>query len=319
MKYSIIIVTYERTDLLQKCISEIRNQEPTAPILVGINGSDTKSSQYLQNIPQVTCKSFPKMTPGDIRNKLIELVETPWICFLDDDVIPCDEYFKIAEDNIELKSLDIFGGPDTSYPNETHLEAAISLALTSPLATAHSRKRHIVSNEFKSEATEQDLILCNLWMKTSIFHKEEHSFDSRFFRNEENVLLNKVLKRGKTTHYYGNLYVHHKRKSNLFQMILTVMKSANFRMKSFLIYPSSFQVIYLVPSVAFLYLIYLLLFPSLILSIPLIIYLLTLIILSWQICSKEKRMNLFFQVVLIQGLINLSYGVGFISPPRSTK
>ncbi|WP_372654691.1 glycosyltransferase family 2 protein [Halobacteriovorax sp.] len=319
MKYSILIVTYDRADLLQKCISEIRHQAPEVPILVGINGNDPKSSQYLQNISQVTFKSFPKMTPGEVRNELIKLVETPWICFLDDDIIPCEDYFKIAQGNIELKSLDIFGGPDTSYPNESRLEAAISLALTSPLATAHSRKRHVVSNQFKSDATEQDLILCNLWMKTSIFHKEKNSFDSRFFRNEENVLLNKLLKEGKTTHYYGNLFVHHKRKSNLFHMIFTVMKSANFRMKSFLFYPNSFQPIYLVPSIAFLYLVYIALFPSVLLSIPLFIYLISLITLSWKICSKEKRMNLFFQVILIQGLINLSYGIGFISPPRPIK
>ncbi len=320
MKYSIIIVTYERTDLLQKCISEIRHQSPNTPIFVGIKGNDHKSSQYLQNISQVTFKSFPKNTvPSDIRNQLIKLVETPWICFLGEDVIPCDNYFNIAESNLELKSLDIFGGPDTSYPSEESLEKAISLALTSPLATAQSRVRHIVSEVFNSEATEQNLLLCNLWMKTSLFHKEENSFDIKFLKNEDSILLNKLIKEGKTTHFYGKLYVHHKKMDNLFQMILSVMKSANFRMKSFILYPNCFQPIYLVPSITFLYLIYLTFFPSFVISIPLIIYLITLIILSWKICSKEKRMNLFLQVILIQGLMNLSYGMGFISPPRSTK
>ncbi len=319
MAYSIIIVTYERTELLQKCITEIRKQSPQTPIYVGVNGSDNKSTQYLQSISQVTCKSFPKITPGEVRNELIKLVETPWICFLDDDIIPCENYFKMAEDNIAMKSLDIFGGPDTSYPNEDKLEQAISLALTSPLATAHSRKRHTVSTEFNSSATEQDYILCNLWMKTSIFQKEGNSFDSRFFRNEENVLLNKVLREGKIAHYYGQFYVHHKRKSNLIYMILTVMKSANFRAKSFLIFPKTFQIIYLAPSFAFLYLIYVSLRPSLINFVPVALYLLTLIFFSLKICSRHKKMSLLLHVLIIQGLINVSYGIGFISPPRTTK
>lgn len=319
MKYSIIIVTYDRSDLLQKCISEIRLQSPNAPIYVGINGGDKKSEQYLQNISQVTFKSFPKMTPGEVRNELIKLVETPWICFLDDDVIVRDHYFEMAESNLEIKSLDIFGGPDTSYPNEDKIESAISLALTSPLATAHSRKRHIVSKEFNPNATEQDLILCNLWMKTSIFQVEKNKFDKRFFRNEENVLLNKVLSEGKTSHYYGELFVHHKRKNNLIQMTLTVMKSANFRLKSFLLYPESFQPLYIIPSIAFLYLVYTSLFPSFFKVVPIILYLLAVVIISWKICRREKRMDLFFQVILIQGLINISYAIGFISPPRSTK
>lgn len=319
MKYSIIIVTYQRVELLQKCISEIRKQTPTAQILVGINGPDQYALNYLQNIPQVTCKSFQKMSPGEVRNELIKLVETPWICFLDDDVIPCENYFKMAEDNMAIKSLDIFGGPDTAYPDENKLEAAISLALTSPLATAQSRKRHTVSDDFKTSATEQDYILCNLWMKTSIFQADGNKFDARFFRNEENVLLIKVLKEARVAHYYGNFYVHHKRKNNLIYMILTVMKSANYRAKSFRIFPKSFQLIYTVPSIAFLYLIYLMLNPNLIGLIPVILYLIILIFFSYRICSRARRMNLFPHVLIIQGLINLSYAIGFISPPKTTK
>ncbi|CBW27989.1 putative glycosyl transferase [Halobacteriovorax marinus SJ] len=319
MKYSIVIVTYERLELLQKCISEIRSQSPNTPIYVGINGSDSKSAQYLQNIPQVTCKSFNKRTPGEVRNALIQLVETPWICFLDDDVIVSESYFQKAESILEMKSLEIFGGPDTSYPNEESTETAISLALTSPLATAHSKKRHTVSNDFNPNAKEQDFILCNLWMKTSIFHKENNSFDERFFRNEENVLLNKLLSSGKTAHYYGDLFVHHKRKSNLISMSLTVMKSANFRAKSFLLFPESFQPIYLVPSLSFLFLIYSAFYPNLIALLAISTYISCLLYFSWKICKDSSRMNLFFQVVLVQIIINLSYGIGFISPPKSTK
>lgn len=320
MNYSIIIVTYNRKELLQKCIEEITCQNPSAKILVGINGHDEATQSYLQNCSNVTFKSYKKRTPGEVRNDLAKLVETPWICFLDDDIIIRDEYFKKAEGILSTHSgLDIFGGPDTSYPNEETTESAISLALTSPLATAKSRKRHTVSKEFVHNATEQELILCNLWMKTSLFQKEGFSFDPRFFRNEENVLLHLLFEAKKKAMYFGNLYVHHKKKGNLFQMTITVMKSANFRAKSFMLFPQSFNFLYLVPSIFFIYLVTMPFYESSIKLIPLIAYLFILLFYTLKICKKANRMNLFFQVMLIQVLINMSYGVGFMSPPRSTK
>ncbi|OUR93711.1 hypothetical protein A9Q84_19815 [Halobacteriovorax marinus] len=320
MNYSIIIVTYNRLDLLQKCIAEITSQSPKAKVLVGINGHDDASQAYLQNCPNVTFKSFKKVTPGEVRNDLAKMVETPWICFLDDDVIVSDGYFKKVENILSTYSnLDIFGGPDASYPGEDSTETAISLALTSPIATAHSRKRHTVSKTDTQDATEQDLILCNLWMRTSLFQKENFSFDKRFFRNEENVLLHLLLKANKKAMYFGELFVHHKRKNNLFQMIITVMKSANFRAKSFMLFPDSFNFLYTVPSLFFLYIVTIPFYECFLKLIPLFIYFLVLIYFTWKVCSSANKMNLFFQVMLVQILINLSYGVGFISPPRSTK
>jgi GT2 family glycosyltransferase len=319
MNISIIIATFNRTELLKACLDEIHRQLPGAQILVGINGTDPKTQSYLQTQNQVTFSVFQKKSPGEIRNELTKLVANPWICFLDDDVIIGKDYFKKCFELIENNTdIDILGGPDTSYPNESKMETAISLALTSPLATANSRRRHTKSSKSYYSTNEQDFILCNLWMKSEIFLKEGFTFDKRFFRNEENVLLNELFSNNKKSLYSGEIYVHHKRKSNLKVMSVTVMKSANFRMKSFLLFPSTFNFLYLFPSLFIIYLISLNFCFSMTYSLPVVIYLILLIFFSFQIAKKHKRYDLVAHIVLIQFLINLSYGIGFLSPPRKS-
>ena len=314
MNYSIIIVTFNRCVVLKRCLQEIYKQVPNAQIFVGVNGNDEETIDFLENENKVTYKSYSSMTPGEVRNELVKLTNSEWLCFLDDDVIISESYFKNAQVvKNKHKDLEVFGGPDTSYLNEGIIEKSISLTLTSPLATANSKNRHSVSSLVNLNSTEYDLILCNLWIKNSIFKDEHFMFDKRFFRNEENVLLYQLQELNKKIAYFGELYVHHKRKSGLYLMCLTVFRSAHYRAKSFAFFPKSFNLIFLIPSFFVIYLLILPLSPVEHFHTPAYIYMILILGASLKVCIKEGLIKLFPLVVLIHALINISYGLGFLS------
>lgn len=313
-KFSIVIATYKRPLLLQRCLQSIieHQQKLNFDIFIVLNGEDSDTKLLINSsFPAVNLITTKSVFPGEARNLAIEKIDSEYIFFLDDDTILPFDYFKQVETIFkEQGDVDIFGGPDANYPNSTSWEKALSIALTSPLATASTRFRHGPSGE-ASELGENKLILCNMWVKTSLF-KDGLKFDKRFFRNEENVLLYQAKEKGFKIHYFPKLFVYHKRKSNVKGLFRAVLLSGSGRLRSFFYFPKSLNIIYFIPFFFSTYIIaYLFCDLNALFKFPLFLYVMINLYLSWKL-SKNKRTPLFIvRVSFIQFIINFSYGLGF--------
>ena len=175
IKFSIILVTYRRWDLLRTCLRETLLQLKKRndwEVLVIVNGEDEITSSLLKKeFPHIRFFRTHPVTPAQARNILIKKACGEYLCFLDDDSMPGENYFASALNFIsKYPDVDVFGGPDTVFPNASFFEQIVGMALLSPMATATTRLRHCKKQHSPiREGNEAKLILCNLWMKRNIF------------------------------------------------------------------------------------------------------------------------------------------------------
>lgn len=326
---TILIITYRRIDLLKQCLFSLRQSLKFAnqhtPLnhetLVVLNGEDPITRDYLKQQPNMFLLQTNRITPPAARNLAIQSAKGQYICFLDDDVLLPIEYFKHFYSHlITNPQIEILGGPDSTPPHSNHIQKIIGHALRSPLATFKTRQRHgqpFSSFDVPIPANERQLILCNLWVKRSLFSDENITFDARFCRNEENVLLFQLQK--KQIFYLAAGFIYHERKTKFLAFSKSVFFSGYFRAKSFCLYPRSFKIEFLFPT---FFCIFILLYPilysidffyKLILSSYLLLNLFFSIQLIFvkSIVGETLAPHLIPGVMLYQFLLNVLYGLGF--------
>jgi hypothetical protein len=320
--FCIILLTNKtRTVLLKKCLASIQQSlrllneqyKIKVNILIFHNGIDKTQGNNIKDTPIYQMEhlySKAHLYPAEARNQALSQVTGDYTLFLDDDVQLPDWYFLRSLKSLHNQNYDVYGGPDHSNKEEEGFEKFFSKALHSPLIFGHTTKRHCphVSSNNITRGHEGNLILCHLWFKTSLFKVEGYIFDTRFFRNEENVLLWKLEQNQKSLAHDSELYVHHQRKQDLQSVIQTYYKSGFFRAKSQLLYPRSFNIIYLFP---LLLLISALLVPRV--NFLLLLYI--LLILAESLYHSVKYLNYkdFLELFMIKCLILSSYILGNIS------
>jgi len=312
--FSIIIITYNREYLVEKLLSQIIRQAPQAQIVLVHNSDKAFNSITLEKKATIFInKEFP--TPAMARNAALKHASHPWIVFFDDDIILPEYYFKQAFKFIlKYPSVDIFGGPDQTPTNSTFLQKALGLTLQSPMATAHTRARHIKSTNKVFDATERELILCHLWIRKEFIEKHSLYFPKTYFRNEENLFIHRAKLCKAKILYFSDLYVYHFRKSQLIPLFFAVFRSGLYRIKSFREMFTFSGLLFLIPIFWFIFLglsIYLVLysypFPYIIKLIWLFYFTLSISATAWTIRKSPKY---FFATLFYQFFINLIYGLG---------
>lgn len=247
MKISIIIVTWNRVELLKKCLKSI-SKDLTKEIIVVLNGEDQRTRSFLETLPEIKTLFIKKTTPGDARNKALSLISGEYVLFLDDDIVLPEDYFNKAYQLIQKRPCaDILGGPDAMGPWARGIEKLFSYAIESPFTTGHTVLRHLSDYKFPINGSEYNLILCNLWIKSSWFKKEKLKFDPTYFRNEENELIKRVFQAGGELVYSKDLFVYHHRKNEISKIIRTYFISGIHRGKLFLKLPQLFDLVFFIP------------------------------------------------------------------------
>jgi glycosyltransferase involved in cell wall biosynthesis len=275
MKFSIIIVTFNRRSELESCLNSIHAQKIDVPfeIIVIYNGETSYVEKMKNNFPNHQNYNIPASTPAHARNVGLTKAVGEYIFFLDDDCIVPENYF--SKINFSEK-WDILGGPDRTPPNPSKLQNMIGLVLSSPLCMGPTFRRHSSTLTYiDREADETELILCNLWIKKEIFSNEGHSFEESLFRNEENYLLKELKLRGKTIFYDPNLFVYHFRKSTLEKLAKAIIKSGESRTQNYLKLPLRRELLYFTPIIFTMLFIFWIFNPYSFLTILFALYFLT--------------------------------------------
>ena len=315
---SIIIITYKREILVENLLNQIKLLSPLAEVILVNNNDDetlnpTKFSLLTSHLIH---QKF--QTPAMARNEAIKYATREWLVFFDDDIILPNHYFSTAQDLLQSHSnIDILGGPDQTPIDSGYFQTALGYTLQSPMATAHTRLRHLQGPKKDGSASERDLILCHLWIRKSFLDRNHLRFPNNFFRNEENLLIHFAKKLNAHISYDSKLFVYHYRKSYLPALFFAVFRSGFYRIKSFREAFSIAGILFIIPSLWIIFLCYSLfqiisyndlnLLSKSLLALYAFLSLLTTALIT------IKKPQYFIVALFYQFFLNFVYGLGTIA------
>lgn len=311
----IVIVTYQRPRLLQSLLESLNSTlHSNTRVVIIINGHDSESELLLKSYPNFsTIAVKTKLTPAAARNLALKDLQSEWVLFLDDDVIIPADYFSTAKNFLRAHPTAIaFGGSDAPYPDCSNWELSLNITLGSILATAHTRHRHKNSSKWANlQVDEGSLTLCNLWIRSDVFHTHNLKFNELYLRNEENVLLAHIEEISNQIYRAPNLIVFHKRRDQFLSAMKSVAVSGFYRMKSVLEDGKLSNPLYLAPILGLIFFtVSLFLSNALVWKLLLSGYLLSVLGVSIWEGLKAKRPDLIPMVFINHLGINLAYALG---------
>ncbi len=256
------------------------------------------------------------VTKAEARNLAAQFVKTQYLGFLCEYTEVPEHYLTKALEVIQNYGPDAFGGPDLTHPDSSYFEKAVGGIYTSGLAKGPNHIRHSLKHKMKTNVTtvkEHGLNNCNLWFKSEVFHKHRFAFDSRLKKNEERVLLHKLISARRKVCLVHDFYVYNRRSSSLKDLIKQSFVSGRYLTYSFFLYPKSFD---LVSTAPLFLLIYLLSTPFLLkTNLVVILYLYTLANIYYSMkTSYHTRSFWNFPVYLFMHvLLNITHGIGALT------
>lgn len=304
MKYSIVIVTYNRQKELVQCLESIRKCPTSHPyeVVVIFNGDRTNIERFSRIYKDFSFYFIHKTTPAAARNFAVTKAQGEYFFFLDDDcTLPTDYFTNLSFDG----NWDVLGGPDQTPKTSSAFQKLTGEVLSSPLCMGPTYKRHTKTDRYSTQSSEKELILCNMWVKKSIFAEDGFKFNPQLFRNEENFLLKELKESGKTLHYSPQTYVYHLRKENLEKLGAAVIKSGECRVLNFLTLPDRKELIYFLPLICLLSFIWLVFHPQ-----SFLIFFFAVYALAITLYRAVKLKSFSFKYIFMHYFILGAYAIG---------
>ncbi len=167
--------------------------------------------------------------PSRQRNEGIKEAKGEIIIFLDNDSeIPKDYLIKIEKHH---KNYDIVGGPAETSNEDTFLGKCEGSVIASYFASQKMQSKFKGIGKIR-EATEKELILCNLSIKKEILIKYG-LFNENLYPNEENELLNKLQKNGIKAVYDPKNPIYRRQRETLYKFSKQFFKYGKSRIEHF--------------------------------------------------------------------------------------
>lgn len=249
--FDILIASFNRSKDLKACLESVMRQKTQSysNIHLLLLRSDIESNKVISEVKVSgigveLVDAIPP--PGKSRNLLVEASSGEFKLFLDDDVELTENYLEEASKILTGNEFDVFGGSDSSIEKSSFKQEVIASVLGSYFVMGPTAIRHS-KGKTKFKATEIDLTLCNLWVRSSLF--EENTFDEVIMRCEENILLDHFAQHGVKMGYFSELTVKHKRRENFIDQAAIQYKSGYFRGVSFFMEGVKFKPLFLLPIV----------------------------------------------------------------------
>ncbi len=194
--------------------------------------------------------------PSLQRNRGVTQCRSDVVYFLDDDSVVAPGTAGELLSHFEDRRTAVAGGPNLVPPDASSFEKTVNAVLASWLGSFKVRNRYAAIGSVK-EATEKDLILCNMMVRRKIF-LEMGGFRVDLYPNEENEFLNRLLHKGFRLVYDPRGAVYRSRRKSLGAFCWQAFRYGRGRARQMKVYPCLSDIVHLVPAFFVLYLLTLL-------------------------------------------------------------
>ena len=204
---SVVICTYNRNDLLERCLDYLQYQTNQNFEVVVVNGPSTDNTEEILQKYQHRVKigRNPKRNLSISRNKGIELADGDLIAFIDDDAIPFDDWVDTLLREFSQRPLThaAIGGP--AYYAGTLKFQSEDIGIND-LAVA---KVDIDSAEIGKDGWERSMLGTNTCYRADII-REVCGFDEQFdYFLDESELSFRLQKKNYIVGYAPDLFLRH--------------------------------------------------------------------------------------------------------------
>ena len=316
---SVVILGHRRADLLLRAVKSLKENSinPNWELILVLNGASAPvlalaESWFKSEVFPLCIVTTKEVKPGAARNLGVKEAGGSILLFLDDDVECFQDLVGNAVSLFENAEIMAAGGPNLTPPQSGALERATGFLMGSVFGAGSMASRY--RQEPDHIANEHSLILCNLAVRRSVF-QQQGGFPLHLVSNEENVLLQKLEREGKKMISSSSMAVYHRRRDNFLGIWNQAKKYGSGRRLNLFLMPSTFHLIYFLPSVFLLYILNaFLFFPFLGLPVlfPLFFYLFVSFIFAFWKCIAENDLAALCMPFL-SVLIHVGYGYGFLS------
>jgi len=262
--------------------------------------------------------------PSFQRNLGVKHCKTPLVYFLDDDSLAIPGEIPNLISHFQDSRTAVAGGPNLVPPDAISFERTVNAVLASWMGSFKVRARYAAIGSVR-EASEKELILCNMMVNRKTF-MAEGGFRTDLFPNEENEFLNRLLHKGYRLVYDPRAGVYRSRRKSLGAFCFQAFRYGRGRAQQMKIYPCLSDLIHLAPAFFLFYLIALLspwvaggacpllnILKSLWAWVPLFLFAVLSIGTGISAASWHRRFMDVFKVPTLIFLRHSFYGVGLVA------
>lgn len=275
-----------------------------------------KACQYAGLQDDFEIISVSGTQPSVQRNAAVKVAKGEYLYFLDNDSLVGEKNLIYA---LELfsknKKIGLIGGPSLTPDTDSFLQKNFGLILESNFAVGGKIKSRYAAIGDVRETDEYELILCNMIIKKTVFN-QVGGFKEHLYPNEENVLVNDILKLNYKVYYHPKIIVYRSQRENLQKFIKQMLVYGRGRAEETLTMPRTFNVMIFIPLgfVIYIFACFVAIFflNWKIVFSPLALYLLISVPFALQISQKKHNLFSFFLAFKLFFIVHFFYGLGLI-------
>ncbi|WCO00507.1 glycosyltransferase [Psychroserpens ponticola] len=242
--YSFIIPVFNRPDEIKELLQSFKAMESDIPFEIVIieDGSTIDCRTVVKGFEadlNISYYNKPNSGPGDSRNFGMRKARGNYFIILDSDCLLPSQYLSVVNTDLEQDYVDCFGGPDAADESFTNLQKAINFAMTSFITTGGIRGSKSKNKKFQPRSF-------NMGISKTAF--EASGGFGYIHPGEDPDLSIRLIKLGFKTKLINNAFVYHKRRISWSKFYQQVHKFGLVRPILNLWHPNSERLIFWLPS-----------------------------------------------------------------------
>lgn len=314
---SVVIPTHNNESTIRECLNSLINQSyPKDKYEIILVDDSTDSTTEI-------AKAYPVKIllrnglPGAKRNFGIEQTKGEIIGFIDSDAIAEKDWIAKGVSHFISNKIAVIGGPNLTPKDSPFISSCVGEVFSSQLGTSAMSARYTKDGFIARDATETDLISCNMFIRKKIV-KEIGGFDETIFPCEENDLMFRVKQAGYKLLYVPDLVVYHRHKSSIKAFFKQLLRYGASRGRLVKKHPGVLKPVHVLPSIFVIGLLagsvlsYIIRSFLYIYLAVLLGYLITILFVSLKKAVYKRDYRLIYTLPLLFFVLHFSYGLGFL-------